>query len=224
MKMKLPVRALAEILETDPIWLGSVLGRVMEITNKAEVDPAEVCAFLDKATRTASAPSDLSSLPLGVVETLTTISEMGPDENSCREWLGRLFKKHDLEVTGRGGGASAPRFTLRRSDGKEMWVVTHVALRPKEKTNQVGFTISGLDLPELSWFAFVSRPWGRCYLRRKDEILGTQRTTKKDLKTAFLTVSPGTEDYLFERRIEELITTDKYWDLHRKGTRTARSR
>lgn len=219
MIIKIPVRTLAETLDADPIWLGSVLGRVMEITNKAEIDPAEVCAFLDKATRAASAPSDLSSLPPGVVETLTTISEMGPDENSCREWLVRQFKKHGLEVIGRGGGASAPRFTLRRSDGKEMWVVTHVALRPKEKTNQVGFTVSGLDLPELSWFVFISRPWGRAYLRLKKEILGVQRTTKKDLKTAFLTFSPGTEDHLLERRIEELITRDEFWNLHRKGTK-----
>lgn len=207
------VTTLADALDADPAWLGNVLARLkVDINDKGFYDPKAVRQALDSASRLVMA-GDSSVLPPGITDTLLTITEMGADAESCLAWLKGQFIKHGLKVIGRGGMRNLVTFTLERADGKHMKVSVHAALRLKEKTGQIGFSVSGFEYEDLTWFAFVARPWGRAYLRKREDIKKTIRSDKRDLKTAFLTFSPGVTDDLFDKRIGELIADDASWGL-----------
>ena len=217
------IKALSDALDAAPAWLGNVLARLkVDVDDTGFYDPQAVRQALDSASRMVMAAGDSSALSPEITNTLLTVTEMGADQEGCVAWLKKQFSEHGLKVIGRGGTRNLVTFTLERADGEQMKVSVHAALRLKEKTGQVGFSVSGLEYDDLRWFAFVAKPWGRAYLRNRDDIKKTIRSDKRDLKTAFLTFSPGVNDDLFEKRIDELVGDDASWDLRRRHVEAER--
>ena len=194
------VAELAQILGKSEPWATAILGRIGVMPDDdGTFDPSQAAIALQHV---------LFDDPLrrreGTKPDWLTKAEMGATEHTCRDWLIDQFRDYGLEVDGRALRSGA-QMTLRRPDGSEVQVVTYVTLKPKP-SGQVGFTVNHLSNREYDWFAFVAKPLGKAYLKRRKEILASSRRRKADdLNRTSITVSAGTTDDLFENRIRELV-------------------
>lgn len=203
-KNRKDLKLLVAASDADAGWLGTVLGKVGDgIGTDGCYDAADLCKALQMAADAASKPTT-PGIPESVFKTLVTISDMGASEDSMRDWLRAEFKRHGLEVVGRGLRAGA-RFMLERNDGRHLYVLTHCAESVKEQNGLVSFSVYALKDPEILWHCFICRVWGIAFIRRTDEIkkaMRKDRLTDKD--TAFVSFSPGARKNLFEHRVAEL--------------------
>lgn len=194
------VSGLAVVLEASEAWVGSMLARIgVEVELDGRFDTAAAQAALHRLA--SASPSDVG----GYVG-----AEMGPSEESCRSWLIAKLAEHSVENKGRAGRRGA-RMTLLLPNGRQIRILTYVALRPKP-SGQVGFTVNKLDDPGLDWIAFIAKPFGKAYLRRKTEILeGREKPDVGPPRTASLTFSAGSDADLLERRIDDMLRADTDW-------------
>ena len=58
---------------------------------------------------------------------------------------------------------------------------------------------------------FVVQPWGNVYLRRREEIIENLGEKALSDDTAYITISRGRRDFLFDNRIDELISDKGNW-------------
>ena len=194
------VADLGRLLNRDEHWAAAILGRVGVIPDEdGTFDAAEAAEALQQALFNAPPKEPSAERPDWL-----TAAEMGSNEDSCREWLISRLKEYGLDVVGRALRSGA-RMTLRRPDGSRVQIVTYVAMKEKP-SGQIGFTVNHLANESYDWFAFVAKPLGKAFLRRRTEILASLKKRNPDEVTrASITMSAGTEDDLFENRIRELV-------------------
>ncbi|HOX57849.1 MAG TPA: hypothetical protein PLC99_13260 [Verrucomicrobiota bacterium] len=190
-RTKSKIKALAFALDANEAWVGALLTKLrVEVDPLGDFDSKAVRVALEQMIRTQ--PD--SSLPNQV------FAEMGPSEESCRQWLIEQFRQHGLQLEGRAFRNGA-RMTLKRQDGSTLRVMTYVALKARA-SGQVGFSVNRLDDEGLDWVALVAKPFGKVYLRRRREILESFRGEIG--RTACLTFSAGSDANLLQYRIREL--------------------
>jgi len=108
-------------------------------------------------------------------------------------------------------GSCRSRYTLRNFSHEEMNVLVYVAMKDKDNGQKACFTVSGFMNPERPWFIFVVQPWGNVYLRRREEVMENLGEKARRDDTAYITISKGRRDCLFENRIDELINDKENW-------------
>ena len=92
-----------------------------------------------------------------------------------------------------------------------MNVPVYVAMQDKAEGQKASFTASGFTSPDHPWFMFVVQPWGNVYLRRREEIIENLGEKALSDDTAYITISRGRRDFLFDNRIDELISDKGNW-------------
>ncbi len=192
------VADLAAALKTSDVWAAALLGRAdVTVDEQGQFDASEARTKLDQALRRRVQPE---------LENRFTSAEMGSTPESARQWFIGQLEQHGLVIVGRAMKRGM-RITVRRPNGSEFRILTYVAL--KEKSNgQIGFVINYMNDEGLDWIAFIAKPLGEAFLRRRKEILSKMRPKDATSKAA-ITFSPGTTTDLLKDRIDELVRGSK---------------
>jgi len=197
-RKKISVAELAALLGASEAWAGAILnGFKISIDTEGKFDLKEAQSALEKASKIVSSTSMLD-------ESKFIASEMGPTEETCRLFFISQLEQEGLRLEGRKlRRGSLLRFV--RPDDTDFRILSYVALRPKAN-NQISFTVNHMDDPGLDWIAFIAKPFGRVFLRRRKEILERMRIKPGEKpKSANVTFSPNTTSDLLEHRVKELL-------------------
>lgn len=210
------IELLAEALDLPVFSVSHMFGKYgMAITPEGEYDTRDFVRMLEQAVQLMA---EEKNTPPSLVKILNTVREMGDTVESCQDWAERQFTEAGFVVYREEVSPFHCQFLLARPDDHKVTrVPVHVALGVKETTGQVGFSVSGLQRKEVSWYAFVSRPFGRMDLRARTEILKHQRCDRKNPDVSFLTFSPGADKHCFEYTIGELRSRNAPWWRDREG-------
>jgi len=169
--------------------VGNVLRRFkVDVDDKGPLRPQSSPQALDSASRLSWHRAISSALPPGITDTLLTITEMRRTPSPASP--GSRAVRPARPQVGRPRRHAQPRHVHARARRRRaMKVSVHAAAPAERETGAVGFSCQA-RVHDLSWFAFVAKPWGR-------GTSGTGTTSRRlsaptsDLKTAFLTFSPG---------------------------------
>lgn len=204
------IELLAEALDLPVFSVSYMFGKSgMKITPEGEFDTRDFVRILEQAVQLMG---EERNTPPSLVKILNTVREMGETVESCQTWAEKQFTDIGFIVHREEESAFGCQLLLERPDDHKITrVPVHIALSVKETTGQVGFSVSGLQRKEISWYAFVSRPFGRMDLRARTEILKHQRCDRKKPDVAFLTFSPGAGKHCFEYTIGELRNRNAPW-------------
>ena len=209
-KQKSNIATLAKALKaTSEYWVVKILDRMgVEVADDGTFDTSEA----RNALETFSARSDVPAGDSRLSASDMRIAQMGNSKASVQEWLRGHFGQHDLKVI----GGYRSRMTLQRNDDSETWINTYISMTDKSDGRKAGFSVSGINLPELPWFAFVVQPWGEVYLRRREEIVENLGKKTRKEGAAFVTISRGRIDDLFGNRIDEMKNDENSWSLQNR--------
>ncbi len=186
------------------IWAVKILDRMgVGVSDDGEFDKDEAREALEKV----SARSMEEQSELGADAPFLRAAQMGNTKATVQDWLRGHFAQHGLKVI----GSSRSRMTLQDQGGQKMWINTYVSMTDKSNGRKAGFSVSGINFSELPWFAFVVQPWGEVYLRRREEIIENLGKKAVEEGAAFVTISRGRVDDLFENRIEEMKKDQDSW-------------
>ena len=149
--------------------------------------------------------------PPGLSKVLWAVHAMGETVESVREWVEQQFRDAGFLVRREESSLHGLICLERPDDHMVTRVLIYVALTVKQTTGQTGFTLSGINRKDISWYALVSRPFGRMDLRQRTDIQKHQRGTRINTDVGVLTLSPGDLKYSFENVLPDLRRRNASW-------------
>ena len=209
------VAPLARAIGADAAWTGALLERLgVKVRANGAFDDDHLRRVLD-----AWAPKRGGAGKVDVVARET----MGADQEQCRQFLIRELQGYGMKLLHREEARGA-RMTFELPNGKNIWVLTFVALKAKSNPGQVGFMATPKQ-PDKSaeqwkftaepgrlgdayeWYCFIARPFGKIYALSCSDMheVWRRRGNTSSLGRMGLTFSQGVDTLLLSNRIDEML-------------------
>jgi hypothetical protein len=203
------IELLADALDLPVFSVSHLFGKHgIPLTSSGEYNARDFVRMLEGVFRMAE---EEKKTPPSLSKALWAIHEMGETVESGREWAEQQFRDAGFLVRREESSLHGQICLERPDDHTVTRVLIYVALTVKQTTGQTGFTLSGINRRDISWYALISRPFGRMDLRQRPDIKKHQRGTRANTDVGVLTISPGDTKYSFENVLPELRRRNASW-------------